>query len=219
MSTKNFKFVKKIFENFFDQIGIELNFKIKFGLLVHGQNKDKLELIIDDFKFDLFIKFEKHDDFNFIKHKKISEFIITFPRAFFEKVGFGKIQLAQYLQSIHLQLNWIDLGRSVKYIGTYSLDADHSKGMSGRYIANIFFNPENKVNIVNGFYKENPTAVEVAEYVNLKGEFLNESLIIYLFSKNHPEEYNNIFGGENYFEISKINDLDEKLSLIEMFYL
>lgn len=219
---RNYKPIIKILTNFLTQIGISMPAnKIKQKTLKQYINGDLIDFAIDGLNVRVQVKFEKHDEFNYIKAKKIESFIVHFRRDFFEKFGYGNLKYSKYVTSVSLNLNWIDIDLTVKYIVTYSLDAIYNSSYSGRYIANVFFNRNNELKFINGYFKDEDLVGKEAqrEYVEFKGDDLNEVLPLYLFSKNNPEEFENIFGLIDLNNYKSIPDFEDKMALIDMIYL
>jgi hypothetical protein len=219
---RNYKPIIKILTNFLTQIGISMPTNIiKQKTLKQYTNGDLIDFAIDGLNIRVQVKFEKHDEFNYIKSKKIESFIVHFRRDFFEKFGYGNLKYAKYVTSVSLNLNWIDIDLTVKYIVTYSLDAIYNSSYSGRHIANVFFNRNNELKFINGYFKDEDLVGKEAkrEYVEFKGDDLNEVLPLYLFSKNNPEEFENIFGLIDLNNYKSIPDFEDKMALIDMIYL
>ncbi len=222
MTTNNFKPIHKIFENFFNQIGIDTtHVKKSITLKSQQESTDFLIFKIGDFNINFALSFEKHNkDTNYLFNKKIHEILIFFDRNFFDFFGYGNLKLKKYIHKVYFKLNWISLGLTIPYSIIYSLDASSNSSIKDKYISYLHIGRDNNPESIQGTYKSsNINVKDLNEAFYLRNKNVEILIPIYLFSKNNYQDYLSIFKDEFLkLDINNIENLDEKMTTIDMFY-
>lgn len=219
MKRNNFDFLKKIVVNFLNQLSFQnvKSMDIKIKINATSPKADSLHVFIDGIHaVDLEVALEKHNnETNYKIVKKISRFNMRLKHEFIQSHSFIHDGITkEYISSIFVDnMNWINIGLRLDYKIVYCLLAKHKHWREDlKHVIYCFMDKDNKP---LGVYGVN--ANKEQELLKFCMDKVDKMGIMYLFYKNYEEHYNNTFPEfSEHMDISKIDDLDNKLTLVSM---